>query len=241
MKIVIIFLISLILGFTSGLQANGDYSVEDLKWLTGCWASVGGEAGSGEQWTMPAGGTLFGVNRTVRNGKTVAYEFMQIRSTDDGGIEFIARPSGQTGASFQMQVLSEDEVVFENPDHDFPQRVIYRLESPGNLAASIEGNVKGEDRTIDFPMKRVDCLKDALILESPESQRRRILVKRLPGGSLISLVVMNMYHFPFSTDLPPYISLSSVAACLFTVGVNVNRSTGCKVSNRTHAISAGSN
>ena len=119
--------------------AESPASVKGLAWLTGCWANVGGEGGSGEQWTRPAGKTLFGINRTVRNTETVAYEFMQIRETGTGRIEFVAMPSGQTGATFLMVRLTDREVVFENPEHDFPQRIIYRLDVDGNLKASIEG------------------------------------------------------------------------------------------------------
>ncbi len=147
----------MLMGLPSVTSAQASASVEDLAWLAGCWASVGGQAGSGEQWTVPAGKTLLGVSRTVQNSKTVAYEFLQIRETEAGEIEYIAKPSGQTEATFLMVRLSEGEVVFENPGHDFPQRIIYRLKAEGNLEARIEGEVKGEVRTADFPMKRIDC------------------------------------------------------------------------------------
>lgn len=60
----------LLLGLSTVLRAAEPSSVDDLKWLAGCWASVGAETGSGEQWTIPAGDTLFGVSRTVHGGKT---------------------------------------------------------------------------------------------------------------------------------------------------------------------------
>lgn len=132
-------------------------SVTDLSWLAGCWASIGAEAGSGEQWMPPAGGTLLGTSRTVRNGRTVAHEFMQIREIEPGKIAFIANPSGQAEASFPMARAGEREAVFENPEHDFPQRVIYKLDGDGVLRASIEGLSKGQLKTIGFPMKKVDC------------------------------------------------------------------------------------
>ncbi len=157
MKIIIIISTSLLLGITPKLQASGQASVNTLTWLAGCWASVGGEAGTGEQWSMPAGGSLFGVSRTVKDGKTVAHEFMQIRTSETGEIKFIAKPSGQAGASFVMQSLSGDEVVFENPAHDFPQRIIYRMKDPENLEASIEGTMGGTARTVNFPLQRIDC------------------------------------------------------------------------------------
>jgi hypothetical protein len=146
-----------LMGLPITALAESQASVEGLAWLTGCWANVGGEDGSGEQWTRPAGKTLFGINRTVRNSATVAYEFMQIRETGAGRIEFIAMPSGQAGATFLMMRLTDHEVVFENPEHDFPQRIIYRLEADGNLKARIEGDVEGEIKSVDFPMRPVDC------------------------------------------------------------------------------------
>jgi Protein of unknown function (DUF2442) len=51
----------------------------------------------------------------------------------------------------------EREVVFENLEHDFPQRVIYKLDGDGVLRASIEGLQKGQLKTIEFPMRKVDC------------------------------------------------------------------------------------
>lgn len=157
MKVFITLVASLLAGLTSVASTQEPASVENLAWLAGCWASAGGEDGSGEQWTVPAGKTMLGVSRMVRDSETVAYEFLLIRETETGEIEYIAKPSGQTGARFLMVRLSEDEVVFENLDHDFPQRIIYHLEAGGNLEARIEGEVKGEVRTVDFPMKRIDC------------------------------------------------------------------------------------
>ncbi len=132
-------------------------SVQALYWLSGCWSSANAESGSGEQWMPPAGGTMLGTSRVVRSGKTVAYEFIQIRETGDEGLEFIAKPSGQAEAAFQLLTLSEREVIFENPQHDFPQRIIYRLAADGVLKARIEGTIDGEPKAVDFPMRKIDC------------------------------------------------------------------------------------
>ena len=132
-------------------------SISDLAWLSGCWAASNQEAGSREQWMPPAGGTMLGVNRTVRDSKTVAFEFMRIIERDDGGLEFIASPSGKGTTSFFMVSVNDREVIFENPDHDFPQRIIYRLLSDEDLLGRIEGTINGKARAVDFPMKRTEC------------------------------------------------------------------------------------
>jgi hypothetical protein len=101
----------------------------------------------------PAGGTMLGMSRTVRGGKTTEFEFLQIRDVA-GRLAYVAKPSGQAEATFSLKTLGEHEIVFENPEHDFPQRIIYRLDAPARLTARIEGTVNGKTRGQDFPYTR---------------------------------------------------------------------------------------
>ena len=87
----------------------------------------------------------------------VDYEFLQIRQQDDGEVYYIAKPSRQPEASFKLIKAGPQELIFENPQHDFPQRIIYRLAGDGSLVARIEGTRNGQPRAVDFPMKRVKC------------------------------------------------------------------------------------
>jgi hypothetical protein len=134
-----------------------DELLSRVGWLAGCWRSAGGEPGSAEHWMPVAGGTMLGMARTVRRGRTVEHEFMQIRETGDGRLAYIAQPSNQPMAQFTSIRIGEREVVFENAEHDFPQRILYRLEGEGRLQARIEGTVKGVARSVDFPMSRASC------------------------------------------------------------------------------------
>jgi len=132
-------------------------AIDRLAWLSGCWSTDGREPGSGEQWTKPAAGTLLGVSRTVRNGRTVAYEFMRIEETESGSLILVATPSGQDTNTFELADIAEHEVTFADPAHDFPQRVIYRLLGPDRLLGRIEGDFNGQFRAVDFPMTRERC------------------------------------------------------------------------------------
>ena len=129
--------------------------IGDLSWMTGCWEGMQGQRKIEEHWTKPSGQTLLGMSRTVIQDKTVAFEFMRIHR-DDSGFLFTAQPSGQKEASFRLKQATADGVTFENPEHDFPQRIIYRRE-PGGLFARIEGKRNGQERGMDFPMKRTPC------------------------------------------------------------------------------------
>lgn len=132
-------------------------TLNDLSWLAGCWeANLRGREVN-EQWMKPAGGIMLGMARTVAQGKAAEFEFTQIREDKDGAIFYVAKPSGQAEASFKLVKLQNKEAVFENPQHDFPQRIIYRLEAGGSLFARVEATVKGQLRGIDYPYKRAKC------------------------------------------------------------------------------------
>jgi hypothetical protein len=136
-------------------QENTGVILDDFAWLAGCWQG-GSTRVMEEQWMKPSGGTMIGMNRTVRDGRTVAYEYLQIREKE-GAIYYVAVPSGQKETWFKLVRHSTTELVFENSEHDFPQRIIYRGGADGSLLARIEGVSKGKERAVDFPMQRVEC------------------------------------------------------------------------------------
>jgi hypothetical protein len=133
------------------------FTINDLDWMKGCWSRNEGQRETTEHWLGPAGGTMLGISRTVAEGSTVEIEFMQIRENAKGEIIFIARPEGQPEATFKLIKGGDREVIFENPKHDFPHRVIYRLQGDGSLLGRIEGMSKGKEKSVDFPMTRARC------------------------------------------------------------------------------------
>jgi hypothetical protein len=141
---------------TTGQQAKG--SINDLGWFGGCWEMIVTEKQLliTEQWMKPAGGLMIGSGRTVKGGKAVDYEFLRIVEDSDG-IYYVAKPTANKDETrFRMVKAVDNEVVFENPTHDFPQRVIYRRNGE-KLAARIEGTSNGKTRGIDFPYTRAKC------------------------------------------------------------------------------------
>ena len=142
-------LVALLLGFQQPPAAQ----IDSLQWLSGCWTMTSSSGVVEEHWMRPSGGTMLGMSRTVRGGKTTEFEYLQIRE-DSGRLVYDARPSGQAPAVFPLLKLSGTEVVFEDLAHDFPQRVIYRRGADGSVSARIEGTRNGQLRGIDFPYKR---------------------------------------------------------------------------------------
>jgi len=129
--------------------------IERIRWLSGCWESVDPARGVEEQWMAPRGGTMLGAGRTIRGDRLVEYELVLIRE-DGGRLAYEAHPSGQPSATFLANEVTGTRVVFENLEHDFPQRVGYELTGE-TLNAWIEGTRGGTTKRIDFPYRRATC------------------------------------------------------------------------------------
>jgi hypothetical protein len=112
-----------------------------LSWMVGGWAGEEGGSFTEEHWLAPRGGTMLGVNRTVKGGRSAAFEFLRIEARADG-LVYLASPGGKPATAFRAREVSAERVVFENKDHDFPQRVVY-WRAEGALHARIEGVVAG--------------------------------------------------------------------------------------------------
>jgi len=155
--------------------------LEQAAWLAGCWQLEDAEAGSVEQWMAPAGGAMLGMARTVKNARVVAYEFLQIRERSGGQLVYVARPSGQGETEFRLLRAAAGELLFENPAHDFPQRISYQRQGDGRLLARIEGRrANGEPRGVDFPMRRADC---GIVAAATQRVQGEFEVRMLPQPS----------------------------------------------------------
>jgi hypothetical protein len=139
----------------AALAAGDGARIEQAGWLQGCWQMAAEGRVVEEQWMAPAGGVMLGMGRTVRDGKLVEYESVVLRE-EDGKLAYEAHPSGQPSAVFLSKTLDESSVVFENPTHDYPQRVGYRRDGDA-LLAWIDGTANGKARRVDFPYRRVGC------------------------------------------------------------------------------------
>lgn len=104
----------------------------------------------------PRGGSLLGMSRTVSAEGEAGHELMRIVERG-GGLVFQAHPSGQAPAEFPAVEVGEGRVVFADPAHDFPQRIIYRRAGADSLVARVEGERGGAVRGSDFRYARVAC------------------------------------------------------------------------------------
>lgn len=122
-------------------------TLQDLAWLSGTRA-MKGNALIEERWTDPASNMMLGLSRTVRGDKVVEFEFLRIESRADG-IYYVAQPGGRPATEFKLTKWDGTEAIFENPQHDFPKRVMYRKLPDNMVWAKVDGGAgtKGPEFT----------------------------------------------------------------------------------------------
>lgn len=128
--------------------------VKALSWIAGDWAGPVGRASSEEHWIAPAGGAMLGVSRTVVKDRMVAFEFLRIEKRP-GGIYYVAQPNGRPPTDFKLTQSTPASAVFENPKHDHPKIITYRIEGADTLVARIEGDEDGQHKVQEFRFKRI--------------------------------------------------------------------------------------
>ena len=67
------------------------------------------------------------------------------------------RTGDQPEVVFRAAHPSSREAVFENPAHDYPKRIGYRLVSPDSLDAWVDGGAESKAPKISYGYHRVDC------------------------------------------------------------------------------------
>ena len=116
---------------------------EKLQWLSGEWRRTNirpGRSGN-EIWERRSNNEWAGVGLTLSGKDTVILERLKIIVTDTGVYYVADIAENKTPVYFQMTAISENGFTCENPEHDFPTKIIYSRKGT-ELNAVIYGNGK---------------------------------------------------------------------------------------------------
>lgn len=102
------------------------------------------------------GGVMLGMSRTSVSGQLKEYEFVVLRAAG-AALEYRVQAGRQPEVVFTAITASPMEVVFENPAHDFPKRIGYRLASSDSLEAWIDGGAGSKGDRVVYPYHRAEC------------------------------------------------------------------------------------
>lgn len=156
-QIIFTFLILMLSKYLSAQQLPKEepFSMDKLNWILDKWVGEGNGGTMYENWVKADENLFNGEAYTIKNGDTIFTESLKIEKIGDD-IFYVAEVAHNPGpVSFRLIELSDTGAVFENPGHDFPNRIIYTLKDDGSLYARIEGkNKKGEEKIGEFFFKK---------------------------------------------------------------------------------------
>jgi hypothetical protein len=125
-------------------------TIQDMAWMAGIWSnSMGGEQ-TVEVWSLPERGVMKGHGANIRDGRTLFWESLNMVE-ENGSVTYVPFPDGRANSvTFALTKQAPGLLVFENPDHDFPQLIQYRLIAPDHLAIHLTGS----GRVLDYELFR---------------------------------------------------------------------------------------
>jgi hypothetical protein len=128
----------------------------DLGFMTGHWEGTQGALRFEERWMDARGGLMLGLARTTKGegeaARALGFEYLRIEFRRDGGAVYVAQPNGRPKTEFALTDKGANWALFENPAHDHPKKIRYRLEADGSLVAELEGAEKSQ-RFVFRPLK----------------------------------------------------------------------------------------
>lgn len=130
----IVTLVILVLCFSGYAQ-----SIKDLEFLVGTWKVEGKE--TYEVWEKTDGNALKGSSYKIKEGKKIITETLSIKNAD-GKMVYEATVVNQNEGKAIPFTLSSNIVKgysFENPNHDFPTKIIYQKTSDTELVVQVLG------------------------------------------------------------------------------------------------------
>ncbi len=132
-----------------------DKNVElsDFSWLSGKWSGMQDETQFSEIWKSAEGNSMSGRGIAIANNDTVFSENIRLEQRGDD-LFYTVNVSGEDGVDFKFSGYKNDSAVFENPEHDFPQRIVY-FHKGDELYACIDGKQEGAYNKMEFSFQKV--------------------------------------------------------------------------------------
>lgn len=140
----------------SGSDANEKDKIKAAHWLLGKWEYKTPEGNLSETWKKVDDSTYNGQSYFIKAKDTIHFETITLQQKGEE-LTYTAIIKGQNNdkpVPFKLTQSTEKEMVFENPKHDYPQKITYKNVSKDNLIAIISGIQSGKPAKEQYAMKK---------------------------------------------------------------------------------------
>jgi len=139
------------------LTRKQTYDIKKAEWLIGTWENKSLKGSIYETWSKTNDIELSGKSYILKEKDTIVFENIRLVQETDSlfYIPIVKNQNEGLPVQFSAKTISETQLIFENPQHDFPQIISYTKINTDSLTAEISGTKNGQNRKQTFPMKRV--------------------------------------------------------------------------------------
>lgn len=141
----------------NGVLATANDEINKAYFFIGEWENREKDGVMTERWQKLNDSVFTGESYFISGNDTMSSEKITIEQRGKG-LYFIPTVRGQNNnqpVEFKLTESSPTHVVFENPKHDFPEKITYTLLTKDSLLAEISGMIDNNPTTHQFPLKRV--------------------------------------------------------------------------------------
>ncbi len=130
--------------------------LEKANWFLGEWKNPTPNAHFTEIWTKENDSIYKAKSFVTIKKDTVFYENIILEQKNDSLFYTVSvkAQKKEQPVSFYLTTSSANQLIFENPKHDYPNKIIYTKITNNNILAEISGIQNGKKIKESFPMKR---------------------------------------------------------------------------------------
>jgi len=132
--------------------------INKAEWVLGSWQQVTDKGYTIEVWKQQSDTDFAATSYTIVNDTDTVYaETIRLVQRDTAlfYIPTVIDQNDRKPVEFKLSSITDQQMIFDNPLHDFPQRITYRSMTKDSLYAEISGVLNGSQRVVPFPMTRM--------------------------------------------------------------------------------------
>ena len=140
MRQVFLFLSICLLLFSCTNNSKNE-KIKASQWLLGQWKNTSEEGIIAENWSQPNDSTLIATSYYIKEEDTLHFENIILKEKE-GELVYETTIKGQNNDKpilFPVISETENELIFENLQNDYPQKIKYQRNSKSGITISVSG------------------------------------------------------------------------------------------------------
>ncbi len=125
------------------------------KLVGGTWEMKKKDGYTCERWVKINTNELKSIAFKIKDKDTSIYESVSLTNKNGVIAYTVSGADNSAPVTFKLTSAKNNQYIFSDPTHDFPQRVVYQFVKPDSIHAWVDGKYEGKIIKVDFYYNRV--------------------------------------------------------------------------------------